>query len=86
MTKIWVKKGETVIEQGETGGRTYYVMESGKIDVIEFGVFQVSIQPGWCFGEKSFVFGDPRSASCVASEDSVLWVLDRREFDRVISK
>jgi len=43
------------------------------------------VEPGWCFGELSFVFGAPRSASCIASADSVLWVLNRGPFDRILS-
>lgn len=91
MTKINVKDGDVVIRQGDTNGRFYYVMESGAVDVFVFDQFRVTIQPGWCFGELSFVFGAPRSASCIASSDSkgasqtVLWVLDRAQFDRVMN-
>jgi len=84
MRKMTVKKGEAVILQGDTNGREYYVMESGAIDVFVFDQFRVRLQPGWCFGELSFVFGAPRSASCIASDESVLWALDRDQFDRVM--
>jgi len=84
MRKITVKAGEAVILQGDTNGREYYVMESGAIDVYVFDQFRVRIKPGWCFGELSFVFGAPRSASCVASAESVLWALDRDQFDRIM--
>jgi len=84
MRKITVRKGESVILQGDINGRVYYVMESGAIDVYVFDQFRVRLQPGWCFGELSFVFGAPRSASCVASAESVLWALDRDQFDRIM--
>jgi len=84
MKKIRCEKGDVVIQQGDTSGRSYYVMESGAIDVFVFDKVRVTIQPGWCFGELSFVFGAPRSASCIASETSTLWVLDRYHFDRIM--
>lgn len=84
MKKIRCEKGDVIIQQGDTSGRSYYVMESGAIDVFVFDQFRVTIQPGWCFGELSFVFGAPRSASCIASETSTLWVLDRSHFDRIM--
>merc|ERR1719333_576956 len=59
-------------------------MEAGAIDVFVFDQFRARIKPGWCFGELSFVFGAPRSASCIASAESVLWALDRDQFDRIM--
>lgn len=84
MKKIRCIKGDIIIQQGDTNGRSYYVMESGAVDVFVFDQFRVTIQPGWCFGELSFVFGAPRSASCIASDTSTLWVLDRCHFDRIM--
>lgn len=81
-----VKNGDVVIQQGDSNQvQTYYVLESGAVDVFVFDQFRVTIQPGWCFGELSFVFGAPRSASCIASADSVLWVLSRGPFDRILA-
>merc|ERR1719285_1061229 len=86
MNKLKVKDGDVVIQQGDTDNvQAYYVLESGAVDVFVFDQFRVTIQPGWCFGELSFVFGAPRSASCIASADSVLWVLDRAPFDRILA-
>jgi len=86
MHRINVKNGDVVIQQGDSNQvQTYYVLESGAVDVFVFDQFRVTIQPGWCFGELSFVFGAPRSASCIASADSVLWVLSRGPFDRILA-
>lgn len=86
MHRMNVNNGDVVIQQGDSDHvQTYYVLESGAIDVFVFDQFRVTIQPGWCFGELSFVFGAPRSASCVASADSVLWVLSRGPFDRILA-
>jgi len=86
MKKVEIKEGEVVIQQGDTNNvKSYYVLESGAIDVFVFDQFRVTIQPGWCFGELSFVFGAPRSASCIASADTVLWELDRGPFDRILA-
>jgi len=86
MHRRHVKNGDVVIQQGDSNQvQTYYVLESGAVDVFVFDQFRVTIQPGWCFGELSFVFGAPRSASCIASADSVLWVLSRGPFDRILA-
>eukprot|EP00492_Amphilonche_elongata_P005524 TRINITY_DN827_c0_g1_i1.p1 TRINITY_DN827_c0_g1~~TRINITY_DN827_c0_g1_i1.p1 ORF type:complete len:164 (+),score=11.06 TRINITY_DN827_c0_g1_i1:47-493(+) len=65
-------------------GQDYFVLESGAVDVFVFDQFRETIKPGWCFGELSFVFGTLRSASCIASADSVLWVLSRHAFDDIV--
>lgn len=86
MTKLTVNDEHVVIQQGDTHNVSkYFVLESGAVDVFVFDQFRVTIQPGWCFGELSFVFGAPRSASCIASADSVLWVLNREPFDSILS-
>ena len=38
------------------------------------------------FGELALLYGLPRSASCVAITDVVVWVLDRRPFKHIVIK
>ena len=42
--------------------------------------------PGECFGEMALLSGEPRSADVVALEDSVLWTLQRSDFEAVMNE
>ena len=39
-----------------------------------------------CFGEMALVTGAPRSADVVAVEDTVLWALDRADFEALTAR
>ena len=58
--------------------------KDGEFEVLERrqGVnFRVNRKgPGDCFGEVSLMYSCPRSASVAATQDSVVWVLERSVF------
>merc|ERR1719499_1853073 len=85
MKKRFLKPGDNVIKQGDTKSRSYYILESGAVDVFVFDKYMRTIQTGWCFGELAFVFGAPRSASCIATSESIVWELDRSLFDTLVN-
>jgi len=84
-----VYAGETVIRQGEQG-ENFYVVDQGNFDVI----FEVDdckqnighVQSPGSFGELALMYNCPRSASVIAKEDGVVWVLDRYTFRRILFK
>jgi len=45
-----------------------------------------SISTGKIFGEMSVIDGSPRSATAMASEDTVLMVLTKQEFNRILDE
>jgi len=78
--------GETLFYQGDPG-RSLYIIESGTIRIYvhaEDGqeVSVVLYGPGDLFGEMSLLDQLPRSATAVAMEDAVLWVMSGDDFYR----
>ncbi|XXQ32768.1 Calmodulin [Plasmodiophora brassicae] len=75
-----VRAGEVLIHQGRLE-RTFFVMESGQADVVVEQpdgrrVQKRTIRPLDPFGELSTVYAQPRAASVIATQDSVVWEVD----------
>ena len=77
MPEIRVANGETLIEESIRTDRLY-VLKSGAFQVVRNGVRIVSItEPGAFMGEISAVLGSSPTASVVATESSVVHVVDQ---------
>lgn len=81
-------KGEIVFSQGDKGDALYGVV-AGKVRITasdENGheVFLNIMEPGESFGEIALIDGRPRTASATLMEDSVLWVIQRADFLRLM--
>ncbi|HET7771083.1 MAG TPA: cyclic nucleotide-binding domain-containing protein, partial [Chloroflexota bacterium] len=78
--------GAVLCARGDPGDR-FYVVRSGSLEVrLGLGPNGIGIRrlvPGNCFGEMALLTGAPRSADVVAAEDSVLWVLEQRDFQQI---
>lgn len=79
--------GEIIVRQGDPG-ENFYVVDKGKFDVnFEDGDCKQNLAqiegPG-SFGELALMYNCPRSASVIAKEDGVIWVLDRFTFRRIL--
>lgn len=85
MQKQEVKKGETIIKQGEQGD-FFYILESGKIDFIADGKDVGSCGSGGSFGELALLYDSPRAATCMAGEDSKLWKVDQGTFRHLLAR
>lgn len=85
MQKQEVKKGETIIKQGEQGD-FFYILESGKIDFIADGKDVGSCGSGGSFGELALLYDSPRAATCKAGEDSKLWKVDQGTFRHLLAR
>jgi len=71
-----VAKGGSLIDEGVRTDRLY-VLKSGSFEVVRAGVRIVLIaEPGAFLGEMSAVLGSPPTASVVATEDSIVHVID----------
>eukprot|EP00401_Gymnodinium_catenatum_P072601 CAMPEP_0117482632 /NCGR_PEP_ID=MMETSP0784-20121206/13520_1 /TAXON_ID=39447 /ORGANISM="" /LENGTH=1095 /DNA_ID=CAMNT_0005277135 /DNA_START=44 /DNA_END=3331 /DNA_ORIENTATION=+ len=82
---ISMPKGETLMRRGDHG-KALYILQEGLMDVHlgdgkTEGEFK--IRAGDSFGELALLYDTPRAATIVALRDSVLWVLDRPEFNLV---
>ena len=81
--------GEDIIVQGEKGDY-YYIIKSGRVAVLqkkkgrtEFK--QVALlEEGDGFGEEALIRDDPRNATCRAIEETVVYALDKVDFDQIL--
>jgi len=83
------RAGEVVIRRGEDGTAMYFV-QSGRFTTsvsVDLGGETrrwsrvATFTAGMCFGEISFLNGQPRTADVTADEDSHCLALDRADFD-----
>ncbi len=86
MTQRSYALGEDIIVQGEKGDY-YYIIKSGTVAVLqkkkgEKEAKQVALlHEGDAFGEEALIRDDPRNATCRAYEDTVVFALDKTDFD-----
>ena len=78
------RRGQAIFQKGDNGSSMMAVL-SGRVRVSSVSsegkeVTLNVINPGQVFGEISLLDGEPRSADCTASEDTLLLVVERRQF------
>lgn len=70
---------EIIFEQGQPGNN-FFIVESGKLEVLINNQRKNLLMPGDSFGELALMHGSPRSATVRSIEKVTLWGLDRRTF------
>lgn len=80
--------GENVIMQGDIGD-TFYLLESGTVDVYikKGGADELKVhtyKPGDSFGELAIMYNAPRAATCRVATTATLWALDRISFKVIV--
>ena len=80
--------GTEIIREGE-GGDFMLMLIEGKVEVHKRDRWNTQqliavVEPGKTLGEMSMIDGEPRFATCVAAEPTVLAVLDRENLARII--
>jgi CRP-like cAMP-binding protein len=81
------RPGTTIIRQGEPGD-SFYVIERGAVDVIDDkagGKTLATLHATDVFGEMALLTGEPRSATAVAVQDTLVWVILKEQFDRLLA-
>lgn len=83
-----VTAGSTVFSEGDAGSYMCLLVK-GQIEVLKSDQDGkphriVLVARGKTIGEMSIIDGEPRSATCVASQESVLLVLTKDNFARII--
>lgn len=83
MRRLILPNEHTLIKQG-TEGTDLYMLEQGMLDVFVDEKKVNTIFPGWAFGELAFLFNSLRSATCVTTKESIVWVLTRDQLEDVV--
>jgi len=89
MEEFNAKQGDWVIKQGEDGDVLYVVIEgqlacSKLFEGESTPKFLLNYCPGMSFGELALLYNAPRQASIQASEDCLLYSLDRECFNNIV--
>ena len=80
--------GETVIRESDGGDFMLLVIE-GAVDIFKRGMsgeqqHMTNVGPGMTLGEMSMIDGEPRFATCVATETTMLALLHREDMAKII--
>ncbi len=81
--------GATLIREGSRGDFMVIVLD-GQCEIVRNGADGLPRRlglagPGKLLGEMSMIDGEPRFASCIALEDTLIAVLDRDSLSRIIA-
>lgn len=77
--------GSTIFKQNDPG-TCFFIIKSGKVDIIKDSTIVRSVNIHDYFGERSILFNDSRSATAVAVSEVVCWVLEREDFLRIVDE
>ena len=80
--------GETIIREDDGGDFMLLVIE-GAVDIFKKGMrgeqqHMTNVGPGMTLGEMSMIDGEPRFATCIATEPTVFAVLHREDMAKII--
>lgn len=79
IVRVPITVGETVFEQGAPGDR-FYVVASGRVEIVRDGVPVALVEPGGYFGEIALLHEVPRQAGAVVRAAGELLVLEGGDF------
>ena len=80
--------GETIIREADGGDYMLLIIE-GVVDIFKRGMrdeqqHMTTVGPGMTLGEMSMIDGEPRFATCIATEPTVFSVLHRDDMAKII--
>ena len=84
MYKKEITAGTNAIVQGDHGD-DLYVVESGRFEIFVNKKKVAEREKGSLFGELALMYNSPRAATVTATSSSVVWVLDRFTFRRIVT-
>jgi cGMP-dependent protein kinase len=83
LTMTEYEAGELILQQNSEGN-SFFIVKSGKVNVIRNGVNIRTITKLDYFGERSILNHEPRTASVVADGPVSCWVLNQSDFFRIL--
>lgn len=75
-----------VIVQQSSPGDGFYLISTGKADIVKDGVVVRTVTKHDYFGERSMLFNDHRTASVIASGPVTCWYLTRADFNNILEE
>ena len=78
--KICNFNDKEIIIQQNTSGDSFFLINSGKVDIVKDGVTLRTVTKHDYFGERSMLFNDFRTASVIANGEVSCWFLTRADF------
>ncbi len=83
------EKGEIIFEEG-TPGNSLFIIKDGRVEVRlkrgDLVLVLAELDEGSFFGELSLITDAPRSATCTALKDTILYVLKKDDFWKIVEK
>ncbi|CAG9321736.1 unnamed protein product [Blepharisma stoltei] len=83
MKHFSVNSGEIITQQGFPG-KYFFVLATGRLEVIVNGIRQNVLKPGTGFGELALLDDKPRTATVKSAQKSTLWGVDRLTFKQAV--
>ncbi|HML30042.1 MAG TPA: cyclic nucleotide-binding domain-containing protein [Hyphomicrobium sp.] len=68
----------------EEAGNAMYMVRSGRVDVITYGIVLENVRAGGIFGEMALIDDGPRSAAAIAAEPTEVVAIDKPTFLAVV--
>ena len=80
--------GDTIIREGD-GGDFMLLLVEGAVDIFKKGTsgdqqHMTNVGPGMTLGEMSMIDGEPRFATCIATDPATFAVLNRDDMAKII--
>ncbi|XP_030835113.1 cGMP-dependent protein kinase 1 isoform X4 [Strongylocentrotus purpuratus] len=85
MFPIDYKKGQIVINEGDSGAH-FYVGATGTLEVSQGDRVLATMGPGKVFGELAILYNCTRTATITAVTDAQVWAIDRKVFQLIMMK
>ena len=92
MKPLHIQKGKPLVLEGDSGSSAFLLVE-GVIEVFrnvrrDKAQHLASLYPGALLGTGSLILGERRNASCVASQNTEVWVyeISRRDFNNLVGE
>jgi signal-transduction protein with cAMP-binding, CBS, and nucleotidyltransferase domain len=83
MSLCTVNSGVTIFDQGSLGN-FFYIIKEGEVELFINQNHIKTLIKGESFGELALLHGASRSGTIKASKDCALWVLERKNFRKII--
>ena len=83
MSLYFIQENSEIFFQGDPPG-CYYIIRQGTIDIIMNGEKKVTLQKGNYFGDSAILYGINREYTAKASMDCYIWVMEKKNFKKVI--